>query len=207
MFDPMVAKLIVWDNDREQATKRMLRALAEYKITGLVTLLPFHRAILATEQWRRGESCRDLLSSKDWLASIPSEPPAPKGKAGEANIALDYTVEVSGRRFDVKVIGPPSGAITPEGAPLSRPRRTPRERSKAAGPADDLLTSPMQGTVLKLAIETGAQVQEGALIAIVEAMKMENEITAHKSGTVAELHVSVGGAVGAGDPVVVITDE
>ncbi|MGA2469465.1 MAG: biotin carboxylase N-terminal domain-containing protein [Solirubrobacteraceae bacterium] len=207
MFDPMIAKLIVWDSDREQATQRMLRALAEYKITGLVTLLPFHRTILATEQWHRGESCRDLLESKEWLASIPSEPPAPKGEPGEPKIALDYTVEVSGRRFDVKVIGPPGGAISPEGATASRPQRTRRERTKAAGPADDLLTSPMQGTVLRIAIETGAQVEEGALIAIVEAMKMENEITAHKSGTVAELHVAVGGAVGAGDPVVVITDE
>ena len=67
IYDPMVAKLIVWDADREQATRRMLRALAEYEIEGLKTLIPFHRALLATEQWARGETCRDLLEDRDWL--------------------------------------------------------------------------------------------------------------------------------------------
>ncbi len=78
LYDPMIAKLVVWDNDRERATARMLRALGEYEIGGLVTLIPFHQAILATEQWRRAETCRDLLADKKWLGSLaPAEPAAP----------------------------------------------------------------------------------------------------------------------------------
>ena len=117
MYDPMVAKLIVWDADRAQATARMLRALAEFEIEGLKTLIPFHRALLATEQWARGETCRDLLEDSDWLKTLAFEPPAGGGAAaangdeaeGET-VEQAYTVEVSGRKFDVRVIGPAGGA-------------------------------------------------------------------------------------------------
>ena len=73
MYDPMVAKLIVWDVDREQATRRMLRALGEYEVGGLTTLIPFHRAILATEQWANGETCRDLMEDREWLKTTAPE--------------------------------------------------------------------------------------------------------------------------------------
>ena len=202
-YDPMIAKLIVWDSDRAQATQRMLRALAEFEIGGVTTLVPFHRALLATEQWHRGETCRDLLEDPDWLRSTGA-PTALDDAEGDEKVTLDYTVEVSGRRFEVKVIGPPGvgggAALQP-----ARSQRSQRERTKTAGQSGDVLTSPMQGTVLKVAIEAGAQVEEGALVAIIEAMKMENEVTAHKSGTVAKLPISVGAAVGAGDPLAVIT--
>ena len=75
MYDPMVAKLIVWDADREQATRRMLRALGEFEIEGLKTLIPFHQALLATEQWARGETCRDLLEDRRWLKTLAFAPP------------------------------------------------------------------------------------------------------------------------------------
>ena len=84
MYDPMVAKLIVWDADREQATQRMLRALGEYEIEGLKTLIPFHQALLATEQWARGETCRDLLEDKrvaeDARAGARARPPSAEGR-------------------------------------------------------------------------------------------------------------------------------
>src|SRR5918911_1075043 len=83
MYDPMVAKLIVWDADREQATQRMLRALGEYEIEGLKTLIPFHRALLATEQWARGETCRDLVEDREWLEQL-AFPPAEPGAGGGA---------------------------------------------------------------------------------------------------------------------------
>jgi acetyl-CoA/propionyl-CoA carboxylase biotin carboxyl carrier protein len=202
-YDPMIAKLIVWDNDRAAATARMLRALHEYEITGLTTLLPFHRALLASEQWARGETCRDLLESGDWLAGLASTPAEQIAAAQPERVAHDYTVEVGGRRFDVKVIGPPAAAGA-NGAPVRRTPRTRREGAAAAA-SGDVLTSPMQGTVLKVAIEPGAQVEEGSLIAIIEAMKMENEVTAHKTGIVAEVHIEPGAAVGAGEPLVVIS--
>src|SRR4029079_887490 len=83
LYDPMIAKLIVWDTDRERATARMLRALDEYEIGGLTPLIPFHRAILATDQWARAETCRDLLADKKWLQSLaPREPSAAAPDAG-----------------------------------------------------------------------------------------------------------------------------
>jgi len=216
MYDPMVAKLIVWDVDREQATARMLRALAEYEIEGLKTLIPFHQAILATDQWRNAETARDLISDRSWLKSLafekPAEPAADEGAEGEP-VEQSYTVEVSGKRFDVKVIGPPLAAGALNGAaPVAAPAaaRKPARRSQRSGASGgrlgDTLSSPIQGTVLKVAVERGAAVEEGALIAVIEAMKMENEITAHKAGTVSELPIAVGASVATGDTLAVISD-
>ena len=90
MYDPMVAKLIVWDVDREKATRRMLRALGEYDFGGLTTLIPFHEAILATEQWAKGETCRDLMEDRDWLkttAPDDAEPPEPSRRAPRSSPA------------------------------------------------------------------------------------------------------------------------
>src|SRR3954464_6546030 len=103
MYDPMVAKLIVWDVDREKATARMIRALTEYEIAPLKTLIPFHKAILATEQWANAETCRDLIEDKEWLKQLAFDKPAtPKDDDEEPAVEQIYTVEVSGRRFDVK---------------------------------------------------------------------------------------------------------
>src|SRR5579875_46794 len=220
MYDPMIAKLIVWDVDREQATRRMLRALAEYEIGGLKTLIPFHRAILQTEQWARAETCRDLIGDRAWLGSLEQEADPSIASPPEERLEQSYTVEVSGRRFDVRVIGPPPAtaptatvaaraAAAGNGAGPAAPRRAPRRaRAAAAGGASgDALVSPMQGTVLKVAVEPGARVEEGALIAVVEAMKMENEITAHKSGVIAELPIAPGAAVTSGDTLAEISSE
>jgi acetyl-CoA/propionyl-CoA carboxylase biotin carboxyl carrier protein len=204
LYDPMIAKLIVWDTDRERATARMLRALGEYEIGGLVTLIPFHRAILATEQWRRAETCRDLVGDKKWLKSLaPAEPPEQgEGEEGEEPSEVRvYKVEVDGRLHEVKVIGaPPSGANSNPTAGLRRPPR--RERTAGGGGGGgsaETLVSPIQGSVLKVPVKKGDEVEEGALICIVEAMKMENEITAHRAGKVTELKVAEGGAVAAGE--------
>jgi acetyl-CoA/propionyl-CoA carboxylase, biotin carboxylase, biotin carboxyl carrier protein len=211
MYDPMVAKLIVWDADREQATARMLRALGEYDIGQLKTLIPFHQAILATEQWANAETCRDLIEDREWLKSLAVES-APASPSDEETVEQTYTVEVSGKRFDVRVFGPPTpapamGAVTNGSAPAAAGRRPPRRAEPAGGGGGggDTLASPLQGTVLRVAVEAGAEVQEGALIAVIEAMKMENEITAHKAGTVAELPIAVGSSVTAGDTLAVIT--
>jgi acetyl-CoA/propionyl-CoA carboxylase, biotin carboxylase, biotin carboxyl carrier protein len=214
MYDPMVAKLIVWDVDREQATARMLRALGEYEITELKTLIPFHQAIMATPQWANAETCRDLIEDRAWLKELAFPAPVkPTGDAEEAEpepVEQSYTVEVSGKRFDVKVIGPPfaGGTALNGSAPAAPgPRRPPRRSERAGGGAGggDTLASPIQGTVLKVEVEAGAEVEEGALIAVIEAMKMENEITAHKAGKVTELPISVGGSVATGDTIAVIT--
>jgi acetyl-CoA/propionyl-CoA carboxylase biotin carboxyl carrier protein len=207
LYDPMVAKLITWDVDREKATARMLRALGEYEISPLTTLIPFHQAILATEQWAKGETCRDLTEDKKWLKTTnpDTSPAAPPGGSGSEHDGEDeraertYSVEVDGRLHEVKVIGAAAG-----GATVAARRPPKRERSAgsggggASGPA---LSSPLQGTILKVAVEKGAEVEEGALICVIEAMKMENEITAHRAGKVTELNVSEGTAINAGDQV------
>jgi acetyl-CoA/propionyl-CoA carboxylase biotin carboxyl carrier protein len=217
MYDPMVAKLIVWDVDREQATARMLRALHEYRITELKTLIPFHQVLLATEQWARGETCRDLVENREWLEQLafPKPPPPAGNDDEEPSVEQAYTVEVSGRRFDVKVIGPPplSNGAAPGPAPGARkPPRRERAGGEEVGPptrsgGGDALASPLQGTVLRVAVEKGATVEEGTLVAVIEAMKMENEITAHKAGKVADLPIAVGASVASGDTLAVIESE
>ena len=210
MYDPMVAKLIVWDVDREHATRRMSRALSEYEIGGLTTLIPFHKALLATDQWRDGETCRDLMEDREWLKSTAPETaaaaPAPVEEGKSEQVARDYKVEVSGKLFDVKVIGAQlvaGGGAAPAGGGRKPPKRE-RKAGGAASASSESLPSPLQGTVLKVAVEQGATVEEGDLICVVEAMKMENEIAAHRSGKVTTLNVAEGAAVSAGDVLAVI---
>jgi acetyl-CoA/propionyl-CoA carboxylase, biotin carboxylase, biotin carboxyl carrier protein len=201
----MIAKLIVWDVDRQASTRRMLRALGEFEIGGVKTLIPFHQALLATEQWARAETCRDLVEDRDWLKELAF--PAPekaRDEEAEAKVERDYAVEVSGRKFEVKVIGAP---FEPNGAVPAAARKAPRRERKSdagGGGAPGALISPIQGTVLKVAVEQGAAVEEGALVCVIEAMKMENEITAPSAGTVEELSVSEGGSVATGDTIAVI---
>jgi acetyl-CoA/propionyl-CoA carboxylase biotin carboxyl carrier protein len=207
MYDPMVAKLIVWDVDREKATRRMLRALSEYDSGGLTTLIPFHEAILATEQWAKGETCRDLMEDGEWLKSTaPADPkpPEPAEDGGEI-VSRDYKVEVAGKLFDVKVIGEAmAGAATATAAGGKKPPKRERKAGSGGGASSESLPSPLQGTVFKVAVEKGAEVAEGDLICVIEAMKMENEIVAHRAGKVEDLNVAEGDSVSSGDVLAVI---
>ncbi|MGO8907595.1 MAG: acetyl-CoA carboxylase biotin carboxylase subunit [Solirubrobacteraceae bacterium] len=219
MYDPMVAKLIVWDADRAQATRRMLRALGEFEIGPLKTLIPFHRALLATEQWARGETCRDLVEDRKWLKSLappaPGDSPARTGEEGGADegaLEQTYTVEVSGKRFDVRVVGPPFSGVGGTGqvngasaAGAGRPAKARRaQRKSSGGGGPDTLDSPLQGNMWKVLVKQGDTVEEGQLLCIIEAMKMENEITAHKAGTIVELPIVEGAAIQAGAPIATI---
>jgi acetyl-CoA/propionyl-CoA carboxylase, biotin carboxylase, biotin carboxyl carrier protein len=210
LYDPMVAKLIVSDVNREAATARMLRALDEFEIGGVATLIPFHKALLRTEQWRRGETCRDLIEDSAWLKSLAPEPvPAAAPEEDEDNLERDYTVEVNNRRFAVKVIGPPPVGGVAVSANSTGARRAPRRERSGGGTAShdgasETLVSPLQGTVLRVNVAKGQEVDSGAVVCVIEAMKMENEITAHRSGKVEELGVSEGGSVATGDTIAVI---
>jgi acetyl-CoA/propionyl-CoA carboxylase biotin carboxyl carrier protein len=208
MYDPMVAKLIVWDVDRERATARMLRALDEYEVEGLTTLIPFHKTLLDTKQWANGETCRDLVEDRDWLKSTQeaASSAAPAGAATDSDgemVARDYKVEVGGKLFDVKVIGDAVAAAPGGGAAAPGLRKPPRrERSGGGGAASasgNDVVSPLQGNVFKVPVEEGQEVSTGDVVCVIEAMKMENEITAHKDGKIAKLAVQEGTAVNAGD--------
>jgi acetyl-CoA/propionyl-CoA carboxylase, biotin carboxylase, biotin carboxyl carrier protein len=205
MYDPMVAKLIVWDVDREHATRRMLRALDEYQVEGLTTLIPFHKAFLATDQWAKGETGRDLIGDRDWLKSLAPEEQAEAAASADEDgemVARDYKVEVGGKLFDVKVIGDAVAAASgvAAGPALKKPPRRERAGGGAASAASgDDLVAPLQGNVFKVRVEEGQEVSTGDVVVVIEAMKMENEITAHKDGKVAKLEVQEGAAVNSGD--------
>jgi acetyl-CoA/propionyl-CoA/long-chain acyl-CoA carboxylase, biotin carboxylase, biotin carboxyl carrier protein len=206
LYDPMVAKLIVWDADREKATRRMRRALDEFHIEGVRTLIPFHKAIMGSEQWAAAETCRDLIEDRNWLKRLAQPKPEAPSEDGEKTVERAYLVEVGGKRFDVKVHGEamPNGAVPAAAGARPAPRRERKSGGGAGGGGGDTLVSPLQGNVFKVLVEQGAEVEEGALVCIIEAMKMENEITAHKAGTVAELPISEGAAVASGDTLAVI---
>ena len=208
MYDPMVAKLIVWDADREQATARMLRALDEYEIEGLKTLIPFHKALLSTEDWAKGSTCHDLMEDKEWLKTL-AFPKLPRvDDEDEEKAESTYVVEVSGKRFDVKVIGDaPQYAAAPAGGAGAGagPKKKRGERKSGGAGGPDLLESPLQGNMWKVLVKEGDAVTEGQLLCIIEAMKMENEITAHKAGTISDLAIKEGDPIKAGDPIATIT--
>jgi acetyl-CoA/propionyl-CoA carboxylase biotin carboxyl carrier protein len=214
MYDPMVAKLIVWDSDREQATKRMLRALGEFEIEGLKTLIPFHQALLATEQWAKGDTCKELMEDKQWLKTLAFPAPTPPDERddGQELVEQSYAVEVSGKRFDVRVIGPPfaggsgTSAAGANGSSATGARKAPKRgaRKSSSGGGPDTLPSPLQGNMWKVLVKQGDTVTEGQLLCIIEAMKMENEITAHKAGTIVELPITEGAPIQAGAPIATI---
>ena len=205
LYDPMVAKLITWDVDRERATRRMLRALGEYRIEGLTTLIPFHEAILDTEQWAKGETCRDLLEDPEWIKSLaPEEAPASVDGEDPAELTeREYKVEVGGRLYPVKVIGEALGG-NGAGAAAKRPQKRERKAGAAAAASGNDLVAPLQGSIFKVEVSEGDEVEEGALICVIEAMKMENEITAHRAGKVTSLPVEVGASINSGDPIATI---
>ena len=210
LYDPMIAKLITWDATRELATARMLRALEEFEIEGVKTLMPFHKAIMASEQWRNAETARDLIEDKDWLKSLAVEAPAPAADDDAETLERTYTVEVSGKRFDVRVLGDaieaPAGGGGNGASAAAAPKKPRRERkSGGGGGGGDELASPLQGNMWKVLVEQGQTVEEGQLICIIEAMKMENEITAHKAGVIETLAVKEGEAIASGATIAVIT--
>ena len=139
----------------------MLRALGEYEIEPLITLIPFHRAILATEQWARGETCRDLTEDREWLSLAPRRRRRRPRRGGE-KAERTYAVEVDGRLHSVKVIG--GTAPTGDGAPRPPPSKRQRSGGGGGGGGGPTLTSPLQGSVFKVVAEQGAEVEEGALI-------------------------------------------
>jgi acetyl-CoA/propionyl-CoA carboxylase biotin carboxyl carrier protein len=211
IYDPMVAKLITWDVDRETARRRMLRALSEYVVEGPTTLIPFHRWLLGQAEFIDGGACHALLAQ---LAEEPTAfdaPPAPA--AAPADLAPEeeprtertFTAEVGGRRFEValRYAGAPPAGVAAAPARPRKPRAGRGGGGPLAGAANEVL-SPMQGTVLKVLVEAGQAITAGTVVCIVEAMKMENEIAAHRDGTVAELRVSEGQGVAAGDVVAIV---
>jgi len=202
IYDPMVAKLIVWDVDRESARKRMLRALDEYVVEGPKTLIPFHRWLLRQDEFIAGGACHaQLAEMSDTATPLPADEStvtAPAAAEPEERTERRVTAEVDGKRFEVRLFLDGAGGATPK-----RPKRA-ASGGSPTGASGDTVVSPMQGTVLKVLVEQGAEVAAGDVICIVEAMKMENEVAAHQTGTVKELKVAAGDGVQAGQALAVV---
>ncbi|MFX0580345.1 acetyl/propionyl/methylcrotonyl-CoA carboxylase subunit alpha [Nocardia nepalensis] len=205
-FDSMLAKLIVTGENREQALQRARRALAEFHVEGLATVIPFHRAIVEDPAFIGDGEKFDVYTKwieTEWSNNI--EPYTAAGVTADEDEDLPrqkVVVEVGGRRVEVSLpgsftVGAGASGAGSNGAGVIRKKPKPRKRGGAGGGAasGDAVTAPMQGTVVKVAVEEGQSVEAGDLIVVLEAMKMENPVNAHKAGVVTGLSVEAGAAI------------
>lgn len=201
-FDSLIAKLIVTGRDRTQAIERSRRALAEFDVDGMPTVIPFHKAVLEDPAYvgasnPSGEGSFDVFTQ--WIETEFDNRIEPfSGEAGEAEEAGErqrVVVEVGGRRLEVVLPGGLGGiASTGGGGGAKKPKRAGGKKAGAAASGDSV-TSPMQGTIVKVTVEEGQSVAEGDTIVVLEAMKMEQPLKAHKAGTVTGLQAEVGATV------------
>jgi acetyl-CoA/propionyl-CoA carboxylase biotin carboxyl carrier protein len=205
LYDPLIAKLCVHGIDREHARHRMLRALGEYEIGGVTTLVGFHRALLEHDCFAGGETCRGVIESKelaeraDQLSHVTTNVAAASDGRLRGRIV---EAEVEGRRFEVKLLVP-----EPPHAELARRRRERGSQRAHHGAARDAIVTPIQGTVLAVEVADGDEVEPGQVVCVVEAMKMENEITAPRAGVVSQLSIEVGQAVSTGQVVCLVIQD
>lgn len=199
-FDSMLAKLIVTGADRKQALQRARRALAELSIEGMPTVIPFHRVVLDDPAFAPAEGGEFKVHTR-WIETefnntIPMYSGAPGSVDSDEDERTTVVVEVNGKRLEVSLpdLG---GGTKPAAKPASKTRKSRSARGAAKGGGDEL-TSPMQGTIVKVAASDGDTVAEGDLILVLEAMKMEQPITAHKAGKVSGLSAKPGDTVTSG---------
>ena len=199
-FDSMLAKLIVTGADRMQALQRARRALAELSIEGMPTVIPFHRVVLDDPAFAPAEGGEFKVHTR-WIETefnntIPMYSGAPGSVDSDEDERTTVVVEVNGKRMEVSLPDLGGGA-KPAAKPASKTRKSRSARGAAKGGGDEL-TSPMQGTIVKVAASDGDTVAEGDLILVLEAMKMEQPITAHKAGKVSGLSAKAGDTVTSG---------
>jgi acetyl-CoA/propionyl-CoA carboxylase biotin carboxyl carrier protein len=219
-FDSMIAKLIVTGATRQQAAERARRALAELEIAGIPTVVPFHRAVMAEPAFVPTDPEQPFAVHTRWietefadrLPALTGTPavtaPGPAAEDGEPTELERVVVEVGGKRLEVVLpaalaLRAGRGRAAAAGPRRSAPRRAAGRPAAASGNA---LTSPMQGTIVKVAVGEGDTVAEGDLVVVLEAMKMEQPLVAHRAGTIASLSADVGGMVAAGTAICEIVD-
>jgi acetyl-CoA/propionyl-CoA carboxylase biotin carboxyl carrier protein len=194
-YDSLVGKLIITGADRRQAIQRAARALADAHVAGMPTVLPFHRAVITDPAFASDDSLgvhtRWIETEFDTALLAPQDPASVAEPADRERL----TVEVGGKRVEVSVSRGVLGASAAASAQAEPPRRAQRRASGA--PSGDTLISPMQGTIIKITVEEGQQVSAGDTVAVIEAMKMEQPLTAHKDGAVSGLFITVGESVSA----------
>ena len=196
-YDNLIGKLIVWGKDRPTAISRTIRALEEMKVEGVHTTIPADLAILRHPDFAAVEHSTKWVEERLDLSGVASQvTPAEPPSAGL--VEKSTSVEVNGKRFEVKMWVPESGGVAPVA------RRTPRAAAASTSGGGGNVTAPMQGTIVKVLVEVGKAVAVGDAVVVLEAMKMENQLQAEKAGTVKSINVKAGDKVGAGDVLVVI---
>lgn len=200
-FDSMLAKLIVWGETREEALRRSARALAEYKVEGMATVIPFHAHIVENPAFVGDDEKFDVYTKwieEEWDNPIPAYvDDAEAADEDEQVPSQKVVVEIDGRRVEVALPGDLALGGGAGGARKKAKKKRAGGAKKAA--SGDAVVAPMQGTVIKVAVEEGAEVAEGDTVVVLEAMKMENPVKAHKAGTVTGLAAEEGAGVGKGD--------
>ena len=205
-FDSLVAKIIVTGADRPRALARARRALAEVVLEGMPSVIPFHRVVLDEPAFTAADGQFGVHTR--WIETEFATPIEPYvGTLGEADEAerTTYVVEVNGRRLEVRLPSALSAPVARASGP-KRPTRRSTGGAKAKAPSSNALSAPMQGTIVKVAVTEGQEVTEGDLVIVLEAMKMEQPITAHRSGVVKELQAEAGASVTSGQVLCEIVD-
>ncbi len=201
-YDNLVGKLIVWGSDRATAIARMRSALVELEIGGIATTAAAHSAILASDDFQAGEHSTKWVEESLDLSDVVGKVTGLDQEADLADprVRKDVVLEVNGKRFEVAAWVPEVAGVAATAAP--KPRRSTSSGAGAAGSGQ--VAAPMQGTIVKVLVEIGQEIAEGEAVVVLEAMKMENNINADKTGSVVDIKVNPGDTVGAGDIVAVI---
>jgi len=200
-YDNLVGKLIVWGRDRDTAIARTITALREMRVSGVATTIPADIAILEHPDFAAVEHSTKWVEQTLDLSGVSATPAAAPDTDVEPLVERTTTVEVNGRRFSVRMWVPETVGVA-----AAAPKRAKRSGGGgSSGGGSGQVTVPMQGTIVKVMVEVGQSVEAGQAVVVLEAMKMENQISADVSGTVAEVKVAPGDTVGGGDTVVVIT--
>ena len=202
-YDNLIGKLIVWGKDRSTAIARTIRALDEMQVEGVHTTIPADLAILRHPDFAAVQHSTKWVEEKLDLSAIASQTPAGEPPAAGL-VEKTTTVEVNGKRFNVKMWVPEGQAVSAGPAKAKKPARAASAGGAIGGTGSGDVVVPMQGTIVKVLVEVGQEVEVGQSVVVLEAMKMENQIQAEKSGKVKEVKVKAGDTVGSGDVVVVI---
>ncbi|MFB6185256.1 MAG: biotin/lipoyl-containing protein, partial [Halobacteriaceae archaeon] len=218
-YDSMIAKLIVWGESRNECLSRSKRALTEYDIEGLYTVIPFHQLMIRDETFRSGEHTTKYLDEELDQTSIeeaydtwgPTQPPSGKEQEREV-IEREFTVEVNGKRFDVNVedlggvqpVQQSTASSQSESQQATEQQTSSEEAQSVSEVSGEEITADMQGTILSVDVNEGDTISSGDVVCVLEAMKMENDVIADRGGTVTHVAVSEGDSVDMGDVLVVL---
>jgi acetyl-CoA/propionyl-CoA carboxylase biotin carboxyl carrier protein len=203
-YDSLLAKLIVWGEDRDQARGRMLRALDEFVIEGVPTTIPFHRLAMQDPAFAAGDVSTILVEQGMDLSALAGTAPVEDRDQLGKPTPRRMVIELDGKRFDVNVF-PQEEVKIPERTRTPRsPKALERARAELGGPGKEVVKTPMQGTIVKVLVANGDAVTPGQTLVVLEAMKMENHVTAHQAGTVSELNVAEGDTVPTGATIATI---